>query len=94
MPLADAVAEYVPLADLRPLPGARPSHPGRLAELAASIRAHGVLEPLLVRPARQTWVIQRGRAGGVFGWLVLDSSLADGSAYKGEPLFFADRRDA
>jgi ParB family chromosome partitioning protein len=45
-----AVGKMVPLADVEPDPGQPRSSMGDLAELAASIREKGILEPILVRP--------------------------------------------
>lgn len=106
MPTATQTAatglHQIPVSELRPLPGAIPAHirsREQIAELAASIRKHGVLEPLIVRPARHTYVLQRGRlarSSSVFGWFVVDASLSGRDwKYRGRsPAFYATRKEA
>lgn len=47
-----AVGRFVPLASIQPHPNQPRSTVGDLSELVASIREKGVLEPILIRPAR------------------------------------------
>ncbi len=80
----------IPPADLRPHPSNARRHYDEqaLADLAASIAEHGVLQPLTVRPARHSWIVQAGRSGDESGFLVVDTTLFDGPQYRGEPMFF------
>jgi ParB-like chromosome segregation protein Spo0J len=90
-------AELVPVSDLRPLPGLAPPSTELVAKLIASVKKHGVLEPLLVRPARNTYVLQEGRRGRQrqkWGWFLIDTSKVVGHAYQGDPPFYATQRAA
>ena len=48
-PIADAV--HIPLALIKPNPWNRTPNTARLQEMADSVRKHGVLQPVLLRPA-------------------------------------------
>jgi ParB/RepB/Spo0J family partition protein len=77
----------------RPVPIARiiksPTNPRRhfdqakLEELAVSIRAKGVLQPILVRPAKN-WSIEPGKQGGKPGYFVVNHvhTLIDGESFE------------
>jgi ParB family transcriptional regulator, chromosome partitioning protein len=73
LPKSEGAVQQVPLARLQPSPfqPRRQFDPAALAELAASIRDKGVLQPLLVRPVAQGFEIVAGerrfRAAGEAG---------------------------
>jgi len=90
----ELTASLVSVADLRPLPGRPPPCPKLVAALSTSFREHGILEPLLVRPARQTWILQSGRRRGVPGWFVLDTERVRRWSYRGEPAFYSTHKAA
>ncbi|WP_416907338.1 MAG: ParB/RepB/Spo0J family partition protein [Polymorphobacter sp.] len=52
-PAATSKASQLPISDIAPNPGQPRRHfaPQAMEELIASVRAHGVLQPILVRPA-------------------------------------------
>jgi len=87
-------AELIPLSDLRPLPGVPILHRIELTDLVASVRTHGILEPLLVRPAVMKHVVQEGRLRGKRGWFVIEPRLVRDRSYLSTPAFFAARTAA
>jgi len=85
---------HLPIADLRPLPGVPLPSAKELRSLADSVRRHGILEPLTVRPAKVSLIVQEGWQGGRHGYYVVKPSAAKGKRYEGVPRFFTHRDDA
>jgi ParB/RepB/Spo0J family partition protein len=107
--VADApLTTEVPIADLRPYPSnaRRTYNPVTLAEFADNIQRWGLLQPLLVRPARATWEVVPGLGKDaesgkrVSGWFVCDLSLlvaageSPGTYPVEDPPFFRDEEAA
>lgn len=76
-----------------PLNPRRTFDQARLDELTESIRAKGVLEPLLVRPA-EGYVVEAGKHSGRPGFFILKPAYARDGAYPGETPFFVKRAEA
>lgn len=87
-------AELVPISELRPLPGVPVPDRSSIESLVASIRAHGLIVPLLVRPASCTHVVQEGRRGWQSGYFVIEPRLVCDRRYLGQAPFFASRTAA
>ncbi len=87
----------IPLADIRPHPNnpaSRLAVDDALKRMAASIESVGVLEPIIVRPAPQTWKVQPGRRDGKPCWLLLDQRHVSKGRYNGVPRFFPTEKEA
>lgn len=67
----------------------------KLQELAQSVKAHGVVQPLVVRPTT-TWHLDPGRRGKTPIWNVLDERRLDRAkqAYAGEYETFESEKEA
>ena len=91
---ARCTVELLPRTDLRPLLGVPHAFGGRLEDLVGSIRAHGILVPLVVRPAGPGPVVQAGRWGRQRGYFLVDPRHRRGDRYALKPPFYLSRRAA
>lgn len=99
-PATAAVVQLVPLGHIAPSVSNPRKHfdQDKLQELAESVKAHGVVQPLVVRPTF-TWFIDPGIQHGKppkSYWLVLDRRRLDRSkqSYAGEPARYYSETEA
>lgn len=84
----------LPLTEIRGTPFAPVPPWDAFEALRESVRAHGVIIPIMVRLAPQDWMVREGRRNNLRGWFCLRAGLIDGKHYRGPSPPFYDSESA
>jgi hypothetical protein len=75
--------EELPLTEIRPTPFFGKPEDAAFAALCQSVKQHGILIPIMVRPVTYEWLVRPGRRNAQNGWFILRSDGIVGRDYLG-----------